>query len=362
MDKLEQCCRFAFSALDGNQGFFNEVLALILFVLIFIFLARWILKKLSDRFQKNKKYWHESFVRALFVPLNYYAIFFAIVHTIDLVGHHFFEIKPINDIHLLLKIGAIFAFVWFLLRWKKNLIKILVRKSKNQEISMEPAKLDVINKAGTILFLIAAFFMLLDATNSSLTTLIAFGGIGGLALAFASQEIISNFFAGGMLYMTQPFFVGDQIHLPEKNIEGHVEDIGWYMTLVRTLDKRPVYIPNSIFSKIVVITPSRMTHQLIKETFSLRYEDMPLINSIISDIKKMVSEEIQVDQSQKNAVYINTFATYSLDVLVIAYVKKLPSVAYYELRQEILLKVYKIIESHGAKAAAPTTYVEMRQP
>lgn len=349
--------------MDGNQGFFNEVLAISLFALIFIILARWLLKSLGERFQKNKKYWHESFVRALFLPLNYYAWFFVIVHIVDLIGHHFFSKTPFNDLHLWLKVGAIFALIWFCLRWKKNLFKIFVRKSKNHEITMEASKLDVVNKAVTIGLIFAAFFMLLDATNSSLTTLIAFGGIGGLALAFASQEIIANFFSGAMVYLTQPFFVGDLINLPEKNIEGYVEDIGWYMTLIRTLDKRPVYIPNSVFSKIVVITPSRRTHHQFKETFGLRYEDMPKIKAIINDIKEMLKADPKVDDHQRISVYLNNFATHSMDILVSAYVKQMSSnLLYFECRQEILLKIYDIIEKHGAKAAVPITYVEMNQP
>jgi MscS family membrane protein len=55
-------------------------------------------------------------------------------------------------------------------------------------------------------------------TGSSLNTLIAFGGISGLALAFASQEVIASFFGGLMTYITQPFVIGDWIILPEKNI------------------------------------------------------------------------------------------------------------------------------------------------
>jgi MscS family membrane protein len=359
MNKIHECCTFALSAIDGAQGFLNEVIAIILFVIVFNVIARWVLKKLGNKFQQNKKYWHESFVNALFLPLNYYAWFFALVHTIDLIGQHFFSTNVFKDMHLWLKTGLIIAVIWFLLRWKKNIMKIMTRKSKNHEITMDAGKLDVINKVLTIALFFVAFLMLLEATHSNMNTLIAFGGVGGLALAFASQEIIANFFSGAMIYLTRPFLVGDLINVPEKNIEGYVEDIGWYMTLIRTIDKRPVYIPNSIFSKIIVITPSRMTHRQFKETYSLRYEDMPKMQPLMADIKTMLVNHPQIDQKQRIAVYINTFATYSLDVLVSAYTKTISSEAYFELRQDLLLKVYEIIENHGVKAAVPITYVEM---
>lgn len=359
MNQIEECCDFALSAIDGAQGFYTEVVALLLFVFVFNFLARWLLKSLGDKFQKNKKYWHESFVRALVVPLNYYAWFFAIIHAIDSISIKIFSYKLFNNPHLWIKIGGIFAFTWFLMRWKNNLMKIFLRKSKNHEISIDHQKLDVFNKIITVLLVFITFLMLLEATNSSINTLIAFGGVGGLALAFASQEIIANFFSGAMIYLTQPFSVGDLINLPEKNIEGYVEDIGWYMTLIRTIDKRPVYIPNSIFSKIVVITPSRMTHRQFKETFGLRYEDMPKMPSLIASLKEMLKTHPQIDQHQRIAVYLNSCATYSLDILISAYTKSISTDVYFELRQDILLKIYEIIQSHGAKAAVPITYVEM---
>jgi MscS family membrane protein len=358
MNLFHECCKFALSAIDGAQGIVNEVIAIILFVIVFNVLARWLLKKFGDKFQQKKKYWHASFVDALFLPLNYYACFFALVHTIDLIGNHFFSTDIFNDMHLWLRTGFIAAFIWFLFRWKKNILKIMVRKSKNHEITMDPGKLDVINKVITIGLFFIAFLMLLEATHSNMNTLIAFGGVGGLALAFASQEIIANFFSGAMIYLTRPFLVGELISVPEKNVEGHVEDIGWYMTLIRTTDKRPVYIPNSIFSKIIVVTPSRMTHRQFKETYSFRYEDMQKMKPLMKDIKAMLVNHSQIDKRQNVLVYINTFATYSLDILVSAYTRTTSSESYFELRQDLLLMVYEIIEKHGVKAAVPITYVE----
>lgn len=359
LEKAEGCCTFVLGALEGSQGFLTEVLSLGLFIIFFFFLAKWILDKLGNYFEKKEKPWHEGFIRALTLPLTAYAWFFAFLHAIELIGVHFFSTPIFENLNLWLKIGGVLTFIWFLLRWKKNIVKIMVKKSKNHEINIEPGKLDVINKITTVALFFLAFLMLLEVTHSSLNTLIAFGGIGGLALAFASQEIIANFFSGAMIYLTQPFLVGDRIHVPEKNVEGYVEDIGWYMTRIRTVDKRPIYIPNSIFSKIVVITPSRMTHRQIKETFGLKYADMPKIAPLIQDIKEMLGKHPDIDKRQPISVYLNTFAVYSLDILISAYTKTTSTDSYFELRQNILLNIYELIEKHGAKAAVPITYVEI---
>lgn len=359
MNNVEQCCSYISSIIDGKEGFLKEFLAIVLFVFIFNFVAKWLLNRLENNFKNKNKIWHESFVQAIISPLSYYVWYFAILHLIDIISQKVFEKPLFSDLNLFLKLGFVLTLTWFFLRWKKNIMKIMFKKSKNHEIALDTGKLDVINKLITIALFFVTFLTLLEVTHSSLNTLIAFGGVGGLALAFASQEIIANFFSGAMIYLTQPFLVGDQITVPEKNIEGYVEEIGWYMTRIRTIDKRPIYIPNSLFSKIVVINPSRMTHRFFKETFGLRYEDMPKITPLIQEIKTMLQNHKEIDNRQKIAVYLNTFATYSIDLLVSAYTKTTSSEAYFELRQDLLVKIYEIIERHGAKAAVPITYVEI---
>ena len=75
------------------------------------------------------------------------------------------------------------------------------------------------------------------------------------------------------VYLDRPFAVGDWVRSPDREIEGTVENIGWRVTRIRTFDKRPLYIPNSIFSQIAVENPSRMSNRRIKETIGIRYDD-----------------------------------------------------------------------------------------
>ncbi|WP_252857383.1 mechanosensitive ion channel family protein, partial [Shigella sonnei] len=107
----------------------------------------------------------------------------------------------------------------------------------------------------------------------SLSGLLTFGGIGGLAVGMAGKDILSNFFSGIMLYFDRPFSIGDWIRSPDRNIEGTVAEIGWRITKITTFDNRPLYVPNSLFSSISVENPGRMTNRRITTTIGLRYED-----------------------------------------------------------------------------------------
>lgn len=351
-DTMEKCCETVIGVLDGVYGSFSETFAIIVFVLIFNFLAKWMLKRLHLRYESHNKVWKDGFVRAVYLPLSYYVWFFAIVHAINIIAAQVDERLSVRNLHMFLAIGAVIAFAWFLLRWKRNIAQSMIAKSKNREITIDQGKIAAIDKIITVVIGFFTLLTLLEVTDRSVNTLIAFSSVGGLALAFASQEIISNFFGGAMVYLNQPFTVGDWIHLPEKNIEGIVEDIGWYMTRIRALDKRPIYIPNSIFSKLVVITPSRMSHRQIKETLPIRPEDLPKLKGVITDIKEMIQHHPDIDRNQQILVNLAFLNSSSLDVNLNMFTATCDTVNYMRIKEDILFKISAILLKHGAKIAS----------
>lgn len=362
---IQDCCEISIATLDGLYGWFSEAIALIIFVLIFNFLAKWVLKRLHHRYERQKKIWKDSFVRALYLPLSYYVWFFAIMHTIDIVGENIEKGLSVETMHMILAVGAVLAFAWFAMRWKHNIVQHMLFKSKNREITIDPGKIDAIDKIATIAIIFFVILVLLEVTNRSVNTLIAFSGVGGLALAFASQEIISNFFGGLMIYLTQPFTIGDWIHLPEKNIEGIVEEIGWYMTRIRSLDKRPIYIPNSIFTKIVVITPSRMSHRQIKENIPLRPSDLPNLKPIIKDMREMFQQDPDIDRNQPILVNLSGFGDYSLDIAISVYTIAIDTAGYMRVKENILYKISSILQKYNAEIAShytPTHQITLIDP
>lgn len=357
---FQECCDIASAALDGAYGWKQELVSILVVVIIFNFLAKWILRRLHKRFQEQRKFWEDSFVQALYTPLSCYTWFFALAHAINLIIPHLTDSTDyFAHLHTALKVAAILSITWFILRWKNLMIKLTLIKSRRHEISMDVGKIDVIDKVITVFVIFVACLLLMEATGRSITTLIAFGGIGGLAIAFASQEMIANFFSGLMVYITHPFQVGDWINLPERNLEGHVEEIGWYMTRIRTFEKRPIYIPNSIFSKIVVETPSRMSHRQFKETIGLRYSDMNAIKPVIQGITNMLQSHPHIDNDQKMSVSLKAFGTYSLDIEILAYTTTVDSEEYAQVKQDLLLKIIDVLNENKAEMASPLTLIDI---
>ncbi len=361
IEKIRQFFSFAYAALDGVYGWVDEAIAIAITVIVFNFFAKWLLRWLHRRFEKQKKFWQDGFVRALYKPLSVYVWFFAGIHSLDLISHRIIEETFFRNMHLILRTGALIAFGWFLLLWKHNVIRYLRLKSNKKEIVFDQTKIDVMDKIGTTMIIFLTILVVLEVTGQSMNTLIAFGGIGGLAIAIASQEVIANFFGGIMIYATHPFSIGDWINLPERNIEGHVEEIGWYMTRIRTFEKRPIYVPNATFSKIVVMTPSRMSHRQFNEVVGVRYSDMPAVKAIIQDIKSMLDQHPDIDHREKIIVNLKAFGSYSLDISVRAYTLTIDTEGFGEVKQDILFKIYDILLSYKAELASPTTILEMPQ-
>ena len=95
---------------------------------------------------------------------------------------------------------------------------------------------------GTVLTI--GFLVVLSILGISITPIITALGIGGLAVALALQDTLSNLFAGIHILIEKPIRIGDFIRL-ETGQEGYVEDITWRTTRIRMLPNNMVIIPNS---------------------------------------------------------------------------------------------------------------------
>lgn len=358
---LRHCCELMLSVLDGDYGWQSEVLSIILIVVVFSFLAKWVLKHLHQRYERQKKIWKDSFVQALYIPLNFYTWFFAFFYATNLVIPKEYSATYLKTLHLILILVGILTLSWFILRWKKTLIKLIIAKSKKREITVDQGRIDAIDKVLTVLIIFLTMLLILEASGRNINTLIAFGGIGGLALAFASQEIIANFFGGLMIYATHPFSIGDCINLSEKNIEGYVEEIGWYMTRVRTLEKRPLYIPNSTFTRIVVMNLSRMSCRQFKEMIPLKYSNLKVVKPVMEDIAAMLHDLPGIARDQKIIVVLDNVNNAVLNIAITAYTITIDAQEFGQIKQKIWLRIIEILNRHGAEISFPMTTVEIPQ-
>ena len=338
----------------SSNSWVAQVFFVVFLTLLISFLQKRVLGKLLAKLQETAIYWDDALVDAARRPLTFLIWIIGLSFAAEIVSNEsgaviFGAIDPVRDV------GVIFTLVWFLVRFIERTEKNIVLKKEARGEEVDRTTADVIAKLLRISVIITGLLVTLQTLGYSISGVLAFGGIGGIAIGFAAKDLLANFFGGLMIYLDRPFNVGDWVRSPDRDIEGTVENIGWRLTRIRTFDKRPLYVPNSVFANISVENPSRMTNRRIKETIGIRYDDVSKMETIIGDVKKMLQKHEDIDTNQTLIVNFNEFAPSSLDFFIYTFTKTTNWIRFHEVKQDVLLKVIRIVESHGAECAFPTS-------
>ncbi|WP_321323185.1 mechanosensitive ion channel family protein [Thiomicrorhabdus sp.] len=341
-------------ALFGGQVWLLLILSILTVTIVADITQRYILKIVHVKLLRSGYVWIDSIVDAARAPASFFiwvtGLILALTTTISQFGFYTDLVPYILSFKSTI---LTLSFGWFVIRLVQRLeqnLKVVAR----QDDRLDEVTVEAFAKIIKLLAFIITILFFLNAFGVSLTGLLAFGGVGGIAIGFAAKDLLGNVFGGLMLYMDKPFTVGEWIRSPDKEIEGTVEKIGWRMTIVRTFDKRPLYIPNGIFSNISIENPSRMSNRRIKETMGIRYADVHKMHDIIKDVKTMLKEHHDIDNNQTLIVNFNGFGASSLDFFIYTFTKTTDWIRFHEIKQDVLLKVSDIVESHGAEMAFPT--------
>lgn len=330
-----------------------QVFIVVLGVLLLNFAIKIFLRKLSKKVEQSHNPWDDAFIHAVGKPVRLLIWIIGILFAADIVaiktGAVIFEaIDPIRNISIV----AIIA--WFLIRFVKGVETAFLKTKQEIDEQVDITTTHALAKLVRISIFITASLVMMQTLGFSISGVLAFGGVGGIAVGFAAKDLLANFFGGLMIYMDRPFSVGDWIRSPDKELEGTVEEIGWRQTRIRTFSKRPIYVPNSIFMNIIVENPSRMSHRRIYETIGVRYDDIKEMDAIVKDVKAMLKEHGEIDQKQTMIVNFNEFSDSSVDFIVYTFTKTTNWIKYHEVKQDVLLKISDIIESHNSSIAFPT--------
>ncbi len=257
-------------------------------------------------------------------------------------------IRQLADTGLVLLVG------WILHRLSQQVEAELLGEHRGPRDSDERATIAATARLVRIVLWLAIAIMIMQSAGVSISGLLAFGGIGGIAVGFAAKDVLANFLGGLSIYLDRPFTVGDWIRSPDREIEGTVEHIGWRMTRIRTFDQRPLYVPNAVFSTVALENPSRMHNRRIYETFGIRYGDAAHMAAIVAAVRAMLREHEAIDLNRTLIVNFVSCGPSSLDFFIYTFTKTTDWVTYHAIKEDVLLRVLAIISDHGAEAAFPT--------
>lgn len=347
-----------------DDSWILQVFLIVLLTLIANYIARKLLDRLERQLAKTKTLWDDALIYAARLPLST-AIWVIGMGWAVKVAQSVADAVIFQAVDSLLFIAIIALITWFLVRFVKaaenNLIIHQKEIEHDAEAPLDEQTIHALAKLVRLAIIITASLVILQTLGYSISGVLAFGGIGGIAVGFAAKDLLANFFGGLMIYLDRPFSLGDWIRSPDQEIEGTVEYIGWRLTRIRTFDKRPLYIPNATFTQISVENPSRMTNRRIYETIGVRYDDAAVVETIVKEVKFMLIEHGEIDDSKTLMVNLNAFGASSLDFFIYCFTHTTDWKTYHEIKQDVLVKILAIIENNKAEVAFPTRVVNVQQ-
>ncbi len=340
--------------IGSNNTMVLQVFGIIFLSLLIDFIQKRIVNRLHIGISKTATLWDDVAIDAVRKPLSYLIWLLGISFAAQLIG--------LTVASLAREVGIIMLVTWTMTRFVRFVEKKILHEGEVKGKPIDRTTANAVTQLLRISIIITAMLVVLQTMGFDISAVLAFGGIGGVAVGFASKDLLANFFGAIMIYLDRPFSIGDWIRSSDRNIEGTVEKIGWRLTVIRTFDKRPLYIPNSVFTSVSVENPSRMTNRRIYETIGVRYDDATSLPTILDDVKQMLQQHPEIDQQQTMMVNFNKFAESSLDFFIYTFTKTTDWQKFHEIKQDVLFKVNAIIEQHGAAIAFPTTTVELPEP
>lgn len=344
--------------LTGYEDAWIFQVFLVVFVTMLVnFFSNRVFRRLEMQLAKTRNVWDDILLHAARRPVA--LLIWVLGLSLSL------ELMKLQSDSLLLtavspvrKVLVIVMIAWFLIRFIRQAEGALVSEDKVKK-PMDQTTVGAIGKLLRLSIIITSTLVVLQSLGYSISGVLAFGGIGGIAVGFAAKDLLANFFGGLMIYLDRPFKVGDWIRSPDQEIEGTVEAIGWRQSCIRTFDKRPLYVPNATFANISVENPSRMTNRRIYETIGLRYEDSSRISAVVDAVREMLKNHPDIDTGQTLIVNLNSFGPSSLDFFIYTFTKTTNWVRYHEIKQDVMGQIINIVHTHEADFAFPTQTIHL---
>ncbi len=238
------------------------------------------------------------------------------------------------------------------------MMEILRRYSKKVDFISSSA--GVIKTLYRALILGFVFLIVLDRLKITITPFLASLGIGGLVVALALQDTLSNFFSGIYIFFDKPIRIGDYIML-ESGQEGYVTQIGWRNTRIKMLPNNVVIVPNA---KLV---SGQITNFYLPETemavlvqVGVSYQsDLEKVEKVTIEVAKEVLREVEGGVQEFDPfIRYHTFSDFSINFTVILrareYVNK------YLIVHEFIKRLHKRYQEEGVEIPFPIRTVYMK--
>ncbi len=220
------------------------------------------------------------------------------------------------------------------------------------ESTLDDHLVPFIRKSLRVFIVVIALLVLIQNLGYSISGLLASLGLGGLAVALAAKDSLSNIFGSLMIILDRPFSIGDWIQAG--NMEGTVEEIGFRSTRIRTFAKTLITVPNSVLMNMSINNYSQMPKRRIKLNVGITYASAPeQVRQAVAAIRQLLRSHPAIDQ-EFFLVNFTDFGPSSLDIMVYCFTTSTVWAEYLDAREDVCLKIMDELQKLGLEIAFPS--------
>lgn len=291
-------------------------------------------------------------INQLDYPLN--EVIFRRTNLINNVPN-LYELKVVQVVDKLFLLLFIISAFWILLRIIDFIAHVFKYKASLTVSKSDDQMVPFVKELSKIITVIFAFFVVLGSVfNLNVATIIAGLGIGGIAVALAAQDSLQNLLGSFTIFADKPFLVGDLVRIDK--YEGTVEKVGFRSTVIRTLDKTLVIIPNKKMVDSPLENLSLRNLRRMKFNIGLRYDtSAEVMRKISEEVQKVVNDHPAT--SDDTLVTFDSFGDSSLNIQVLYFIEIVDYNEYMRIRQDLNYKIMAIVAENGADFAFPSRTV-----
>lgn len=329
----------------------GNIIAAITVFMLFLLLRRfftYIFMGSLQRFAKlSKTYYDDRIISALKAPVSFAFIVIGLHLFFTLI---FWEPPAIKNI---LNTLIVFDIFWAIIAFVGALRGLFhsATASFNPDLAKEMG--DFILTIVKILLGGMGLAAMLHVWGINVTALIASLGLGGLAFALAAKDTAANLFGSFALLADKSIRIGEWIKVGD--VEGTVEGIGMRTTKIRSFRASLITVPNQIIANTPIENFSRRGIRRIKLQIGLTYgTEADILKKIVSEIKYMLVNHSDISQQETLLVNLESFGDSAINLFVYTFTSTSNWEKYMRIREDVHLKIMKIVEVNGAAFAFPS--------
>lgn len=295
----------------------------------------------------------EALMRPLTAYLGITGLFFA-ARTLMLqpdVGPSADPFITVEFVNQMYEIAMAIITIWVLIRLVDVLAYFVESRANQDDIPVEEQVIPLLQKSLKIFIGVVGALLVIQHLGYPITSLLGGLGIGGLAVALAAQDTLSNIFGSIIVFTDKPFKVGDWITIGD--VSGTVEQVGFRSTRIRTFPRTLVTLPNNKVANSQIENHTAMPIRRVRFELGVSYETTPdQMERLVKGIEDILTNHSGVDQ-KFFMVKFTDFSVHSLNVLVYYFTVTTVWSAHLQVRQEVNLMIMRLMDELGIKPAIP---------